>query len=96
MSQQNNFLRFVLAQLCSNFHKTESKATSHIKELNNLAIVLPSYTVGLPWWLSSKESSCNVGDALQKDTATHSSILGWEIPWTEEPGRLQSTGSLKV
>ena len=29
-------------------------------------------------------------DLLEKETATHSSILGWEIPWTEEPGRLQS------
>ena len=28
--------------------------------------------------------------------ATHSSILAWEIPWTEEPGGLQSTGSQKV
>ena len=30
---------------------------------------------------------------LEKETATHSSILIWEIPWTEEPGRLQSMGS---
>ena len=35
-------------------------------------------------------------DPLQKGTATHSSIVGWRIPWTEEPGRLQSTGSQKV
>ena len=32
-------------------------------------------------------------DALEKATATHSSILAWEIPWTEEPGGLQSMGS---
>ena len=30
-------------------------------------------------------------DLLEKEMATHSSILAWEIPWTEEPGRLQST-----
>ena len=29
-------------------------------------------------------------DPLEKEMATHSSILAWEIPWTEEPGRLQS------
>ena len=29
-------------------------------------------------------------DLLEKETATHSSILAWKIPWTEEPGRLQS------
>ena len=32
-------------------------------------------------------------DPLEEETATHSSILVWEIPWTEEPGRLQSMGS---
>ena len=32
-------------------------------------------------------------DPLQKETATHSSVLAWEVPWTEEPGGLQSTGS---
>ena len=31
-------------------------------------------------------------DPLEKEMATHSSILAWEIPWTEEPGRLQSIG----
>ena len=31
-------------------------------------------------------------DALEKEMATHSSILAWQIPWTEEPSRLQSAG----
>ena len=31
-------------------------------------------------------------DPLEKEMATHSSILAWRIPWTEEPGRLQSRG----
>ena len=50
--------------------------------------------------LSSKESneetqiqSLDWEDPLEKERAAHSSILAWEIPWTEEPGRLQSTGS---
>ena len=34
-------------------------------------------------------------DPLEKELATHSSILAWEIPWAEEPGRLQSIGSQK-
>ena len=34
-------------------------------------------------------------DPLEKEMATHSNILAWEIPWTEEPGKLQSTGSQK-
>ena len=32
-------------------------------------------------------------DPLEKEMATHSSIFAWRIPWTEEPGGLQSTGS---
>ena len=35
-------------------------------------------------------------DSLEKEMATHSSILAWEIPWTEEPGRLQSTESQRA
>ena len=35
-------------------------------------------------------------DFLEKGIATHSSILAWRIPWTEEPGRLQSIGSPRV
>ena len=57
------------------------------------------------WWLRDKESACNAGDAglipgsgrsLEEDKETHSSILAWRIPWTEEPGGLQSIGSQKV
>ena len=49
-----------------------------------------------------KESACNTGDPglipgsgspMEKEIAAHSSILAWRIPWTEEPGRLQSMGS---
>ena len=35
-------------------------------------------------------------DPLEKEMATHSSILAWKIPWTEEPSRLQSMGSQRV
>ena len=35
-------------------------------------------------------------DPLEKEVATHSSILAWRIPWTEEPGGLQSMGSHRV
>ena len=56
--------------------------------------------MGLPWWLSGKESTCNASlsqeDPLEKEMATHSSILAWRIPWTEELGGLQSTGPKRV
>ena len=35
-------------------------------------------------------------DSLEKEMATHSSILAWKIPWTEQPGRLQSRVSQRV
>ena len=35
-------------------------------------------------------------DLLEKEMATHSSILAWKLPWTEESGRLQSMGSQRV
>ena len=35
-------------------------------------------------------------DPLEKEMTTHSSILAWEIPWTEEPGGLHSMGSQRV
>ena len=37
--------------------------------------------------------SLGLEDLLEKEMATHSSILAWKIPWTEEPGGLQSMGS---
>ena len=41
-------------------------------------------------------SACNVGDPGLIPGLAHSSILAWGIPWTEEPGGLQSTGSQGV
>ena len=41
----------------------------------------------------SHASSLDQDDLLEKEMATHSSILAWEIPWTEEPDGLQSMGS---
>ena len=60
--------------------------------------------VGLPRWFSGKESaavqmwvhSLDWEDPLEKGMATHSSVLAWEIPWTEEPDGLQSVGSWRA
>ena len=41
-------------------------------------------------------SSLGLEDPLEKEMATHSSILAYKIPWTEEPDRLQSIGSQRV
>jgi len=50
----------------------------------------------LPAIQEAQVQSMGQEDPLKKETATHSSILAWRIPWTEEPGRLQSIGSQRV
>ena len=50
----------------------------------------------LPAMLETQVQSLNQKDPWEKEMGTHSSILALEIPWTEEPGRLQSMGSQKV
>ena len=50
----------------------------------------------LPAMQETQVQSLGQEDPLEEDMATHSSILAWRIPWTEEPGRLQSTGLQRV
>ena len=61
---------------------------------------------GFPGASDGKEIVCNAGDPgfipgsgedpLEKGMVTHSSILAWELPWTKEPGKLQSMGLQKL
>ena len=50
----------------------------------------------LPTMQEPQVPSLGQEDPLEKEMATHSSIFAWEIPWTEEPGGLQSMGSQRV
>ena len=50
----------------------------------------------LPPMQETRVRSLGLEDPLEKEMATHSSILAWRIPWSEEPGGLQSTGSQRV
>ena len=50
----------------------------------------------LPTMQKTQVQSLGWEDLLEKEMATHSSTLAWKIPWTEEPGRLQSMGSQRV
>ena len=61
--------------------------------------------MGFPGSADGKASAYDAGDLVQspgqedpweKEMPTHSSILAWKIPWTEDPGRLQSMGSQRV
>ena len=77
-----------------------------VKKINNKCL---NMCVGLPRWLSSKEPTCQCRKHRRRGFdpwvrklpwrragQTHSSILAWRIPWTEEPGGLQSIGSQRV
>ena len=50
----------------------------------------------LPTAWETQVQSLDWKDPVEKEMATHSSTLAWKIPWTEEPGRLQSMGSQRV
>ena len=50
----------------------------------------------LPAMWETQVQSLGQEDPLEKEMATHSSILAWRIPWTQEPGGLESMGSPRV
>ena len=64
-------------------------------ELNRASLVAQRLKC-LPPMRETWVRSLGQEDPLEKEMVTHSSILAWSIPWTEEPGRLQSTGSQRV
>ena len=73
--------------------------------LENAGIVILPIVKGFPGGLAVKNppamqqtqvQSLGQEDALEKEMATHPRILAWRIPWTEEPGGLQSVGSKRV
>ena len=68
--------------LCILFHLSDFPGGSDGKA--------PAYT-----W-ETRVPSLGGEDPLEKEMAPHSSTLAWKIPWTEEPGRLQSMGSQRV
>ena len=82
----------------------KEKAEKEVRERLNVSFVhgleeeiLPgAQTIKhLPAMRETRVRSLGWEDLLEKEMATHSSTLAWKIPWTEEPGRLQSMGSQK-
>ena len=62
-----------------------NKASLVAQTIKNLPAMQETWVQSLGW-----------EDALEEGMAAHSSILAWRIPWTEEPGRLQSMGSQRI
>ena len=68
-----------------------------IYRISNVCASLVAQTVkNLPATWETQVRSLGQEDPLEEGMATHSSVLAWRIPWTEEPGRLQSTGLQRV
>ena len=59
------------------------------------AFLVAQVVKNLPAMQETRVRSLGQKDSLEKGMATHSSILAWRIPWTEEPGGLQSMGGHK-
>ena len=57
---------------------------------------MPQMVKNLPAMQETRVQSLGQEDPLEKEVATHSNILAWESPWTEETGRLQSMGSQEL
>ena len=59
-------------------------------------VLVPQLVKNLPATQEIQVQSLVGEDPLEKEMATHSSVLAWKIPWTQKPGRLQSMGSQRV
>ena len=69
---------------------------TEIRLLNSLASLLSQTIKSLSAMQKNQVQSLGWEDLLEKEMATHLNILAWKVPWTEEPGGLQSMGSLRL
>ena len=75
---------------------TSKPPEKQISQILYMASQVAQMVKRLPAMRETQVRSLGWEDPLEKEMATHSSILAWKIPWTEEPGRLQSMGSPRV
>ena len=73
-----------------------SRSISANDDLPPRAALMAQTVKNLPTTRETQVQSLGQQDPLEKETATHSSVLAWRIPRTEEPGRLQFMGSQRV
>ena len=88
--------------ICESFQNLYSYINSSIcyrissSQLITILFITAQRVKHLPVMQKTQVQSLGWEDPLEKEMATHSSILAWRIPWTEEPGSLQSMGSQRV
>ena len=87
-----------MAEIRITWHMTVSVVNGFqfITLSNVWAFLVAQNVKHLPATQETQVQSLGWEDPLEKKMATYSSILAWKIPWTEEPGGLQSTASQKV
>ena len=73
-----------------------SHLPSNLGQVKAVASLVAQRLKRLPGMWETRVRSLGQEDPLEKEMATHSNTLAWRIPWTEEPGRLKSTGSQRV
>ena len=76
--------------------RAQVKLPTHIIQLLSVGVPGGSMVKYMPDKQETWIQSLIQEDPLEKEMAAHPSILAWEIPWTEDPGRLQCVGSKKV
>ena len=76
--------------------RNTTQMKEQIRESNLMASLEAQRLKHLPLMWETWVRSLGQEDPLEKKMAIHSSILAWRIPWMEEPGGLQSTGSQRV
>ena len=86
----NKQIKNLLSQL------TMNRILRHAANLSAINSLVAQTVKRLPTMRETWVQSLGRKDLLEKEMATHSSILAWKIPWMEEPGRLQFMGSQRV
>ena len=76
--------------------RRQSPFTGKWEKLKGMASLVAQMVKNLPAMLETQVWSLGQEDPLEKGMDTHSRILAWKIPWTEETGRLQSMGSQAI
>ena len=90
---RNNSILFVLGQCFGGPHKDAEKTPYDSETLDQRGVLPAMNPINLPAMRETQVQYLDGEDPLEKEMATHSSALAWEIAWTEEPGGLQSKGS---
>ena len=98
LKEDNLGMKFILIYTFKNYYSSLSfkKLKPIFLRVEVWSSLVAQSVKDLPKMRETQVRSLGWKDPLEKKTATHSSILAWKIPWTEEPGGLQSMGSQKT